>query len=363
MKNNNCSVLIKTSPSLALIKYWGKMPNKYNIPATTSLAVTLQGLRTETLMIRDGSGKLIVQENNDAARIEQSLTDYIGILNRYSHISFMPDAYSINNFPTAAGIASSSSGYAALALGLLAFETQKTNQGALLKSCLNEKQFLQKASRLARIGSVSASRAVYEGFTLLQRGAQRAEQLAPASFWSSLRILIVIVSTRKKAVSSRNGMKLTEQTSPYYKAWIHDAKKLSQEALSAFEHKDLEKLGACMRASYLRMHASAIAAGTPIIYWYPESLAVLHCAEALRKEGYSVWETMDAGPQVKLIYEEHEEQQISARLKAMLEEYGICNNENFRFVFSRPGGQPELYYPDEAEQQAFLEQFKHYMQV
>ncbi len=358
MKNNTYSVLIKTSPSLALIKYWGKLPNKYNIPATTSLAVTLQGLRTETLMIRDGSGKLIIQENNDATHIEHNLADYVGILNRYSRISFMPDAYSINNFPTAAGIASSSSGYAALALGLLAFETQKTIQCAHLKSCLTEKKFLQNASRLARIGSVSASRAVYEGFTLLQRGAQYAEQLAPASFWDNLRIVIVIVSTRKKAVSSRNGMKLTEQTSPYYKAWIHDAKKLSQEALSAFGHKDLEKLGACMRASYLRMHGSAMAAGSPIIYWLPESLAVLHCAEALRKEGYSVWETMDAGPQVKLIYEEREEQQIIVRLKTMLEEYTVNSKGNFQFVFSRPGGKPELYCPDEAEQQAFLNTFK-----
>lgn len=382
MDTNTCSVLIKTSPSLALIKYWGKMPHTYNIPATTSLAVTLDGLCTQTLMIQDGSGKLIIQGNDEAVckqntpqtpltqtdsdkqnqesnkktitRIEQSLTEYVAVLNHYSHISCIPDAYSINNFPTAAGIASSSSGYAALALGLLCLERPVTN----LKACLNDKQFLQKASRFARIGSVSASRAVYEGFTLLKRGAQYAEQLAPATFWSNLRVLIIIVSSQKKAVSSRNGMKQTEQTSPYYSAWIKNAKTLSKEALSAFYRKDLEKLGVCMRASYLRMHASAMAAESAICYWLPESLAIIQCAEALRKEGFSIWETMDAGPQVKLIYEEHEENRIVTRLKTMLEDYAGNTKRNFRFIFSKPGGLPELYYPDTATRQTFLEQFE-----
>ncbi|HOT59182.1 MAG TPA: diphosphomevalonate decarboxylase [Spirochaetia bacterium] len=384
MSTTNRSVLIKTSPSLALIKYWGKIPNKYNIPATTSLAVTLDGLRTETLMLQNGSGKLIIQSSsdssckNDTAQIpflqidtnkqeqnstmpciEESIAEYVSLLNQHGNSSCIPDAYSVNNFPTAAGIASSSSGYAALALGLLSLKKPL----AKLTSCLDNNLFLQKASKLARMGSVSASRAVYGGFTLLKRGAQYAEPLAPASFWSNLRILIVIVSEQKKAVSSRNGMKITEQSSPYYRAWIDNAKALSEEALDAFHHKDLEKLGACMRVSYLRMHASAMAAVSPIIYWLPESLTVIQCAEALRKEGFSVWETMDAGPQVKLIYEEHEEKQLLARLGAMLEEYGMHGKKKYRFIVSQPGGKPELYIPQESEQQRFLAQFEHSMPV
>lgn len=354
-ENNTNSILVKTSPSLALIKYWGKKNHGFNIPATTSIAVTLEGLTTTTLVHKEGSERLVIKDDTQTS--EQSLSEYMTLVRKYKKISMHPDAHSINSFPTAAGLASSSSGFAALALGISGLEKMHLYNTESVSILLSNKKFSKEASMLARLGSVSASRSVYGGFTILWQGACYAEQLADTSYWSDLRIMVAIVDKGEKSVSSRNGMRVTAQTSPYYKAWLNDAKKISQEALLAFYAKDLEKLGTCMRASYLRMHASAMASAEPILYWLPESLTILKIAERLRKEGFSIWETMDAGPQVKLIYPIDEETALLKRFTALLEACDKQLADTVDLVLAKPGGKPEIALPDTAQFKEFVEKF------
>ena len=278
------------SPSLALTKYWGKAPGGVNLPATPSLAITLESLRSATSVRRvaatAGDDVVINGEPETSGRLSQLFeairesTGYDGCFK----------VRSSNNFPTAAGFASSASGVAALTTACLG--VTGTDPGA------------RERSRLARIGSGSAARSVYGGFVLLPAGGQFAEPIFGKDHWPSLRLLAVALVHGKKPISSRDAMKRTAATSPYYQAWLADAGALTQEALQAVEKRDLPRLGAVARESYMRMFSTMLSAAPPILYWRPESVALLHLLEELRGQGLEVWETMDAGPQVKILLEE-----------------------------------------------------------
>lgn len=290
------------TPSLALIKYWGKACSRLNLPATPSLAVSLRDLRTETRA-------WALDRRHDAAFTDRMVVN--GVLQEPGrHAGFFdavradlgqPDlvfwAESANNFPTAAGLASSSSGFAALSLACLA-AAGAVSQDALASA---DPAMLRRLSRLARIGSGSAARALFGGFTLLPAASEAAVPLHPASHWPELRIIVVRVSAEAKPVSSRGGMEETRRTSPYYPAWVADAPAVCAAGQAALGDRDLARLGPLVRTSYLRMFATMFAADPPIIYWQPSSLALIKLCEHLRTDGVEAWETMDAGPQVKII--------------------------------------------------------------
>ncbi len=311
------TITSSASPSLALVKYWGKIPGGVNLPATSSLAVTLDGLRTTTRISAD---------NEDSVTLDglpqpiDAFTPVIDDFRRRSSSAVRVRVESANSFPTAAGIASSSSGFAALALGLDAFyETSMTPT---------------ELSAAARAGSGSAARAVFGGFTAWRAGEPSAERVREASHWSDLRILIVLLHTGKKPVSSRAGMNRTAETSPIYDRWCTESEPLFARALEALHARDLEALGTAMRESYLFMFSTMFTTRPPVIYWLPESLAVIRAADAMRSSGIPVWETMDAGPQVKLVTtSEHASRVESAVLSEV---------PGARIMVSSPGGEPEV---------------------
>jgi diphosphomevalonate decarboxylase len=208
-------------------------------------------------------------------------------------------AESRNNFPTAAGLASSSSGFAALTLAAAAA------CGLVPPGCLREgapmpAELLGGLSALARLGSGSAARALYGGFTLLPADSEEARPLFPASHWPGLRVIVARISETAKELSSRVAMERTRLTSPYYPAWVADAPGVCREAQDALAVRDLDRLGPLVQTSYLRMFATMFAARPPVVYWQPASLAVIKACQSLRDRGLPAWETMDAGPQVKI---------------------------------------------------------------
>jgi diphosphomevalonate decarboxylase len=287
------------SPSLALIKYWGKADKVQNLPATPSLAVSLRDLRTETRVWAlpmagavSPNDRMVVNGSLQAPERHAAFFDAVRAQLGRLDLAFW--AESTNNFPTAAGLASSSSGFAALALGCLAAA------GTVGPGSLDDPAVLAGLSRLARVGSGSAARALFGGFTLLPAGSEAAEPLHPAGHWPELRVIVVRVCEAAKALSSRGGMEQTRRTSPYYPAWVADAPAVCAQARGALAARDLDRLGPLVRASYLRMFATMFAADPPIIYWQPESLALIKLCEGLRADGLPAWETMDAGPQVKI---------------------------------------------------------------
>ena len=178
-------VRVETSPSLALVKYWGKLDGGVNLPATSSLAVTLDNLRTTTTVSRsmDRDGVTVGGIEESIKRFAPMLAAFRGRTGAAGPV----EVNSSNSFPTASGIASSSSGFAAIELGLDAlFETRLTGP---------------ELSQIARIGSGSACRSVFGGFTTWKVGAEQSELLKPADHWPELRILVVVVKAGPKPVS------------------------------------------------------------------------------------------------------------------------------------------------------------------
>ena len=282
-------VCVRVSPSLALVKYWGKIPNANNIPATSSIALGLEGLYSETrVSLREEYDRVCVDGNELARERYAAFFDNIRAFLGTTHYY---ECESSNNFPSAAGLASSSSGFAALAAA------------CVKASCLylgrNEPK-VQELSALARIGSVSAARAVYPGFVILPAKAKYAEPLFSADYWPELRVIVARISDAAKPHSSRNAMEHTRLTSPYHAAWVRDSSALYAQALDAVRERDLNRLGPIIRASTYRMFGDMIAADPAIIYWHPLTLALLACLDKQRKEGLAIYETMDAGPQVKI---------------------------------------------------------------
>ena len=276
-------------PNIALIKYWGKRDRDLNLPAVGSLSVTLGSIGTRTTVEFDaalGADRVYINEQKaDSAnsRIEQCLDRF----REKAGIGHKAVVTTSNDFPTGAGLASSASGFAALAVAA----------DRALELNLGEDELVD----IARIGSGSAPRSLYGGFVLLENdsggGTRCSSVLAPDTWpWS---IIIAVTSEAAKKVSSTDGMELSRTTSPYFSRWVetHDAD--LKAAVASIENRDFEKLGELAERNCLKMHAVAMTSSPPLLYW---SGATLECAQnvrELRKSGIPAFFSIDAGPQLK----------------------------------------------------------------
>jgi diphosphomevalonate decarboxylase len=277
-------------PNIALAKYWGKRVIETNVPATPSISVTLAGLATRTTVTFDDA--LATDEFVlGGARVEgkprdrvQALLDEVRTIGAVrTHARVVSD----NDFPTASGLASSASGFAALARASTAALQLDVDAVTL--------------SRIARRASASAARSILGGFVALgTEDDAAASSVAPASHWE-LAVVVAAVTGGAKPIGSTEGMERTRRTSPYYAAWLDDAPKLAAEVRAAILARDLEKLGTAAEASALRMHACAHAASPAIVYWTGATIELLSAVRAMRADGISAWATIDAGPHVKVL--------------------------------------------------------------
>ena len=127
-----------------------------------------------------------------------------------------------------------------------------------------------------------------------------ANQLLHEAHWN-ISILSVMVVSKQKKVSSREGMKLTVETSPFYDGWLQTIEKDLQIAREAIICKDFEKLGKIVEANALKMHATMLGAEPPFFYWQSGTLEVMEQVQNLRLSGISVYFTIDAGANVKVL--------------------------------------------------------------
>ena len=277
-------------PNIALAKYWGKRSIAGNVPATPSVSVTLGGLDTRTTVTFDEALTAdvlsldgVTQAGRPLARVTAMLDELRALAGTRTRASVS----SVNGFPTASGLASSASGFAALARA----------GSAALRLSLDDALL----SRIARRASASAARSVLGGFVALgTEDDAAAEPVAAASHWS-LAVVVAAATLDAKPIGSTEAMERTRTTSPFYAAWLEDAPALAAEVRAAILARDLQRLGEAAEASAMRMHACALAARPAIAYWTPPTLALLAEVRALRARGLGVWATIDAGPHVKAL--------------------------------------------------------------
>jgi len=301
------SALAKARANIALAKYWGKSDEALNLPAVPSVSVTLDPLVTTTRVSFDSNQSDDVITLNGSCPSEGIQRRAFALIDRVRAIAgtrVRARIQSDNSFPTASGLASSASGFAALA--------------AAATAALDLPIDLAMLSALARRSSASAARSIYGGFVELPAGAPGdddlcARPLAATSHWD-LAVVIAVMTERPKAIGSTEAMALTKQTSPYYRAWVDAAPRFATRVREGVLRRDLEMLGAAMEESTACMHACALAASPAVLYWEPATIAVLRRIIELRGRGLGVWATMDAGPHVKAVCLEREVTTVEAQL-------------------------------------------------
>lgn len=275
--------------NIALIKYWGKSNVERNLPAVPSLSMTLDALSTTTRVEFDASLTEDAVTLDGAAisgRPRERVCRVLDRVRERAGVGTRASVESANSFPTAAGLASSASGFAALVMAATRAAGLELSNAEL--------------SAWARQASVSAARSIYGGFAELDADAESAAPVAAKAHWD-LGMVIALTARGPKSVSSTDGMLHTAKTSPYYPAWVEAAPALFQTARAAIERRDLDTLGEAMEHSTLLMHASMFGARPAVIYFAPPTLGVLDRIRQLRSDGVRAYFTMDAGPHVKVL--------------------------------------------------------------
>jgi len=220
-----------------------------------------------------------------------------------------------NNFPTAAGLASSAAGFAALVRAIAnLYELPETPT---------------ELSRIARQGSVSACRSLFGGYVAWQMGEKDdgsdslAVEIAPASHWPNMKAVILVASAKEKGTSSTSGMQQTVATSAQFQARVAVEVPRHMELMTkAIKEKDFETFAKVTMIESNSFHATCLNTYPPIRYLNGTSFAAQEAVEAInRKAGKDVAAyTFDAGPNAVIYYEAENEALVAGPLRAVLGE-------------------------------------------
>jgi diphosphomevalonate decarboxylase len=312
------------SPSnIALVKYWGK--KEYQIPANPSLSFTLSEAYTITRISAElnkkGNGPEVSfifegeANHHFGTKVELFLKDLSPYLEYLPFVSLTIE--SGNNFPHSAGIASSASGMSALALSLVCIEQQ------LLINKLEDDEFFRKASFIARIGSGSACRSIYSGFSIWGEHPEfenSSDKYAvpivfkPGNLFESIRDTILIVNHKPKKVSSRAGHQLMTGH-PYAKARYDQAFSNLVKLKRSMIDNDWDSFVTVVENEALSLHAMMMTSNPGFVLMDPDTLKIIELIGFFRKEHkMKICFTLDAGPNVHLLYPAEEQEKVDSIL-------------------------------------------------
>ncbi len=293
-ENGRGTARARAGANFALVKYWGKADARLNVPAVGSISITLASLHTETTveLAPELSSDELTLDGKRRADDVAKLSACVDLLRRRAQVDTRVRVTSRNNFPTAAGLASSASGFAALVRAAeAAFRLELTPR---------------ERSIVARQGSGSAARSIFGGFVEMRAGTDPdgmdsfAEPLLDAAEWP-LEVVIAVTATGEKEIGSRSGMTRSAASSPYYAAWVSGQPPDLAAARTAIHTRDFAVLGDVAEHNCMKMHAAALAARPPLVYWNGATVECLHAVRRLRAGGVPVFFTIDAGPQLKAV--------------------------------------------------------------
>ncbi|TQF14077.1 diphosphomevalonate decarboxylase [Myxococcus llanfairpwllgwyngyllgogerychwyrndrobwllllantysiliogogogochensis] len=282
-------------PNIALVKYWGKRDDALILPHQSSLSLTLSPLSvTTTVEFGVPTDAVEINGHTSKGSERERVLRLLESVRAQTKDALGPaKVVSRGDFPMAAGLASSAAGFAALAVAGRAAAGLPSDARA--------------ASILARLGSGSACRSVEGGFCEWQRGERPdgddsfAVQRFDAAHWPDLRMVVAVLDRGEKDVKSRDGMKQTVETSPYYPAWVRDAEEEVPRARAHIARRDLQALGELCERNAWRMHSTSLAADPPLCYLNAGTLGLIQHLREHRKKGIPVWFTLDAGPNPVLL--------------------------------------------------------------
>ncbi len=293
-------------PNIAFIKYWGNRNNTLRLPMNGSISMNLDGLSTRTTVSFQPSlpfDELIINGREVTGPGLDRVSYILDIIRGMADIHERAEVMTGNNFPSGAGIASSASAFAALALA------GSTAAGLNLSE--------PELSRLARRGSGSASRSIPGGFVEWQVGTTDDDSfsfsIAPADHWK-LADCIAIVSASHKKTGSTEGHSIAP-TSPLQAVRVADAPRRLEICRNAILNKDFDTFASIVELDSDIMHSVMMTSTPALHYWKPASLEVMHNVREWRSAGIPACYTVDAGPNVHVICPEEQAQTVEKRLR------------------------------------------------
>ncbi|HLU65323.1 MAG TPA: diphosphomevalonate decarboxylase [Kofleriaceae bacterium] len=325
-------VTARAHANIALVKYWGKRDPVLNLPAAGSLSLTLGALTTTaTVEAWDGpEDRLVLGGQEVTGPALARFSSWLDLVRERAGTRARFRADSANDFPTASGLASSASAYAALALAASRAAGLALEPRAL--------------SVLARRGSGSAARSIFGGLVAMRAGRAadgsdaHAEPLMSADQldrdWPLAMVVAVVGGGAVKSLSSRAAMEHCAETSPLYAGWLASVPGDLAAARAAIERRDLHALGEVAERSALTMHAAALASRPTIAYFRPATIALMDAVHELRRAGATAFYSMDAGPHVKVLTTPAESARVAERVGQVPGVTGV--------IVSPPGGPAEI---------------------
>lgn len=292
----------KAHTNIALVKYWGKKDTDLIIPQTDSLSMTLNEFYTTTTVVFDPTltaDQITINGQTMTGAGAKRITDFLNIVRQMSNRQNFARVTSHNHVPTAAGLASSASAFAALAGAASRAAGLHLDRRAL--------------SRLARRGSGSATRSIYGGLVEWHRGHDDQSSFAEPIMEKidfGLEMLAIMINTSRKKISSRQGMAASVTSSPYYPVWKNVVARDMTAMKIAIQHHDISKIGHIAEENALRMHALTLSADPGYTYFNSETLTAIQAVRQLRQAGIDCYFTIDAGPNVKVIYDQQNRDQV-----------------------------------------------------
>lgn len=290
MENIGQKYTARAHTNIALVKYWGKENEELIIPANSSISLTLDEFYTDTSVIFDSTLQQDMITINSEIVNDEKISKFLDIIRHKSGINLFAKVESINHVPNSAGLASSASAYAALA-------TAGSKAAGL---DLSDKEL----SMLARRGSGSATRSIFGGFAAWNKGIDDQTSYGysiedPVKM--DINMIAIVLNNSPKKISSRLGMKISYETSPFYDSWIKQTNEDFETIQNAITNGDFSTLGQTAELNAMRMHSLTLSANPSYLYLNKDSLLVIEMVKELRDKGIECYYTMDAGPNVKII--------------------------------------------------------------
>lgn len=320
----NNTITWRSPSNIALVKYWGKFG--VQLPRNASVSFTLENAYTETTIHYEPKTSnapidlvfLFEGQPNEAFRLKQLefLSSLLPVFPFLGQLKLTISSY--NSFPHSAGIASSASSMAALACALCSMEQEFFNTLA------THSDFWQKASYIARLGSGSACRSVYP-----QAAVWGASDIVPNSsdfyaipvndslhpVFTTFHDDILIVSRDEKSVSSRVGHSLMDNN-PFADVRYAQSKTNLYQLMNALKTGDIERFGEITENEALTLHALMMTSNPSFILMHPNTLILLQKIRDFRAATkLPVYFTLDAGPNVHLLYPDSIEKEVKEVLE------------------------------------------------
>jgi len=318
------------SPSnIAVVKYWGK--KGIQEPINPSISMTLSNMHTQTRIhyarARHDQGRMWLRFNGtDNHPFGQRIQKYIDSLAMYFPFLKELDLHidTRNSFPHSAGMASSASAMSSLALAICSIE-----QG-LREDPLTPEHFFQKASYMARLGSGSAARSIYGNYVEWGQHAYGSDEFAhpytkkirePLSF---LHDSVLITSTEPKKMKSSSGHELMDQH-PYRQARIEQALSNMEKISRSLRDGDFHSFSEVAEEEALSLHALMLSSRPGYTLLRQATIEIIDELKSFRQEtGAEVTFTLDAGPNVHVLYPTREKERIrewmNQKLKPLCED-------------------------------------------